>query len=457
MFFKQIKVEGLGCLSYIIGCPLDGRAVVVDPKRDVDEYLQIAEENNLTISSIIETHVHADHISGGQELKARTDADIYIHENAGVAYAHKKLKDGDKIEIGKVLLEIVYTPGHTPNAITLAVTDRSRGESPEMLLTGDLLFVGSIGRPDLAGNELLDEQIRNLYQSLHEKLGRFQDLVEIYPAHGEGSLCGSGLSAKPSSTLGFERKNNVYFQLSFDEFKKKLTERIPFRPKNFSHIISQNKKGPLLFSQLVRPVKLSTSDIEAAVSEGKNIIDLRDATSFGGAHVPGSLNIGFTPQSATWLGTVVDPDKALVLLANQNRDIESAISLFRKAGYDNITGFSLGLSAWISQGEETGFLPQVSIHGLNRILEKYANHNVIDVRTPEEWKTGHIKNALSIPLNNLIEKGTDLGKEDHVSIVCGSGYRSNIAGSMLKSRGFDHVYSVIGGMNAWRKKYGVET
>ncbi len=157
MFFKQIKVEGLGCLSYIIGCPLDGKAFVIDPKRDVDDYIRIADENGLVIKGVIDTHVHADHISGGQELRARTGADVYIHENAGVLYEHQKLKDGDKIEIGKVLLEAVYTPGHTPNAVTIAVTDASRSAEPEMLLTGDLLFVGSIGRPDLAGGELLDE------------------------------------------------------------------------------------------------------------------------------------------------------------------------------------------------------------------------------------------------------------------------------------------------------------
>jgi len=456
MFFKQIKVEGLGCLSYMIGCPRDGRVFVVDPKRDVDDYIRIADENGLVIKGIIDTHVHADHISGGQELSARTGADIYIHENAGVSYAHRKLKDGDRIEIGKVLLEAVYTPGHTPNAVTIAVTDTSRSSAPEMLLTGDLLFVGSIGRPDLAGGELLDEQVENLYHSLHTTLGRFQDLVEIYPAHGEGSLCGSGLSAKPSSTLGFERQNNRFYRLSFEAFKQELTATTPYRPLNFPHIISQNKKGPQLTAALRKPLKFGTAEIQMALAEGVSVIDLRDATAFGGAYIPGSLNIGFTPQSATWLGTVVDPQKPLLLMAHHADEIDAAVIHFRRAGYDHIRGFVIGLSDWISQGEETGFLPQLSIHGLRRVMEKYSNHHVIDVRTLQEWQQGHIRQAVHLPLNELIEQGVDLNKDDHISVICGSGYRSNIAGSLLKSRGYNHVYSVVGGMNAWRRKYDVD-
>lgn len=452
MFFKQIKVEGLGCFSYMIGCPLDGRVFVIDPKRDVDDYIRIADENGLVIKGVIDTHVHADHISGGQELSARTGADIYIHENAGVSYSHRKLKDGDRMEIGKVLLEAVYTPGHTPNSVTIAVTDTARSTEPEMLLTGDLLFVGSIGRPDLAGGELFDEQVENLYHSLHTTLGRFQDLVEVYPAHGEGSLCGSGLSAKPSSTLGFERHTNRFFQLSFDAFKRELMSTTPYRPRNFPYIISRNKEGPRLTASLNTPRAYSPSDVRKAMDEGVCLVDMRDATAFGGAYIPGSLNIGFVPQSATWLGTVVDPQKPLLLIANHADEMALAVIHFRRAGYDHIRGFVIGLNEWISKGEETGFLPQLSIHGLRRVMDKYSNHHVIDVRSLQEWQQGHVHNAVHLPLNELIEKGVDLGRDDHISVICGSGYRSNIAGSLLKSRGYNHVYSVIGGMNAWRKK-----
>jgi len=456
MFFKQIKVEGLGCLSYIIGCPKDGRAFVVDPKRDIDDYLKIADENGLKITGVIDTHVHADHISGSHELKAQTGATIFVHENADVEYEHSPLKDGDQIEIGNVKIDVVYTPGHTPNAVTLAVTDKSRGDNPELLLTGDLLFVGSIGRPDLAGGELLDEQINNLYKSLHEKLDKFPDLVEIYPAHGEGSLCGSGLSAKPSSTLGYERKTNPYFNLSFDDFKNELTKTIPFRPKNFTHIIAQNKKGASLLSNLQPVIKFKFADLKNYLEKSNTLVDLRDATSFGGAHIAGSVNIGLTPKAGTWLGAVVEPENEIALLAHSKQDIDDEIIQFRRVGYDRIAGFFLGLSEWIAKGEDIGFLPQLSIHGLNKVLKKYSNHHVVDVRTDQEWNGGHIKGAIHLPLPKFINKGISLEKEDHISIICGSGYRSNIAASILKSKGFKYVYSVIGGMNAWKTVYEVE-
>lgn len=453
MFFKQIKVEGLGCLSYVVGCPKDGRAFVVDPKRDIDDYLKIADENGLKITGVIDTHIHADHISGSQELKAQTGATIYVHENADVEYEHSTLKDGDQIEIGNVKIDVIYTPGHTPNAVTLAVTDKSRGDDPELLLTGDLLFVGSVGRPDLAGGELLDEQINNLYKSLHEKLGKFPDLVEIYPAHGEGSLCGSGMSAKPSSTLGYERKTNPFFKLSFDDFKNELNRITPFRPKNFTHIITQNKKGASLLSSLQPVIKLKFTDLKKSLEKGNPLVDLRDTTSFGGAHIAGSINIGLTPKAGTWLGTVVDPENEIALLAYSKQDIDDEIIQFRRVGYDRIIGFFIGLSDWIAKGEDTGFLPQLSIHGLNRVLKKYSNHHVIDVRTDQEWNEGHIKGAIHLPLPKFINKGISLEKEDHISMICGSGYRSNIAASILKSEGFEHVYSVIGGMNAWKTVY----
>jgi glyoxylase-like metal-dependent hydrolase (beta-lactamase superfamily II)/rhodanese-related sulfurtransferase len=453
MFFKQIKVEGLGCLSYVVGCPKDGRAFVVDPKRDIDDYLKIADENGLKITGVIDTHIHADHISGSQELKAQTGATIYVHENADVEYEHSTLKDGDQIEIGNVKIDVIYTPGHTPNAVTLAVTDKSRGDDPELLLTGDLLFVGSVGRPDLAGGELLDEQINNLHKSLHEKLGKFPDLVEIYPAHGEGSLCGSGMSAKPSSTLGYERKTNPFFKLSFDDFKNELNRITPFRPKNFTHIITQNKKGASLLSSLQPVIKLKFTDLKKSLEKGNPLVDLRDTTSFGGAHIAGSINIGLTPKAGTWLGTVVDPENEIALLAYSKQDIDDEIIQFRRVGYDRIIGFFIGLSDWIAKGEDTGFLPQLSIHGLNRVLKKYSNHHVIDVRTDQEWNEGHIKGAIHLPLPKFINNGISLEKEDHISMICGSGYRSNIAASILKSKGFEHVYSVIGGMNAWKTVY----
>ncbi|MCK5914808.1 MAG: MBL fold metallo-hydrolase, partial [Deltaproteobacteria bacterium] len=252
MYFQQFKVEGLGCLSYMIGCPQDGRAIIVDPKRDVSDYLKAAQLNKLKITGIIETHVHADHISGAAELRLQTGAPIHIGAGSPVDYDHLPLSDGDQMILGNTKIEVISTPGHTPHSISLALTDLNRGDLVEILLTGDLLFVGSIGRPDLAGGELLEEQIKNAYHSLQTTLARFPDYVEVYPAHGAGSLCGAGISAKPSSTLGFERRTNPFLRLDFKEFREQLRLNTPHRPINFTHIINTNMRGAKPVRELTR-------------------------------------------------------------------------------------------------------------------------------------------------------------------------------------------------------------
>jgi len=436
----------------MIGCPQDGRVIVVDPKRDIKDYLVTAKQHKMKISHIIETHVHADHISGAMELQQATGAPIYIGAGSPVFYDQQPLNDGDTFTSGSVKIQIIATPGHTPHAISLAITDLSRGELPQMLLTGDLLFVGSIGRPDLAGNELLDEQIRNLYNSLYTKLSRFGDYVEIYPAHGEGSLCGAGLSAKPSSTLGYERHTNPYLKLNREEFKKALQQNQPHRPQNFSSIIETNQHGAAIEEELPVPRQKNPAAIANYLQDPEQyaLVDLREAAAFGGAHIPGSLNIGLSPNSATWMGNVVDTEKKIVLLADSQEQISRAIVSFRRVGYDQIIGYCLGLSDWILSGRETGFLPQISVHALQKVLTKYGNHTVIDVRTPTEWQAGHLENATHLPLPQLIAEGINLDLNDHISVICGSGYRSNIAGSMLKTKGYTNIYSVIGGMTAWK-------
>jgi len=452
MFFQQFKVVGLGCLSYMIGCPQDGRVVVVDPKRDIKDYLVTAKQNKMKISHIIETHVHADHVSGAMELRQATGAPIHLGAGSPVFYDHVQLNESDIITIGSVKLQVIFTPGHTPNSISLAIADLSRGEPAQMLLTGDLLFVGSIGRPDLAGNELLDEQIKNLYNSLYTKLSRFGDYVEIYPAHGEGSLCGAGLSAKPSSTLGYERHTNPYLKLSREEFKKALGQSRPHRPQNFSSIIETNRQGATIEEELPVPRQKNPAAIAKYLHDSEQyiLVDLREAAAFGGAHIPDSLNIGLSTNSATWMGNVVDTEKKIILLADSREQISQAIAGFRRVGYDQIIGYCLGLSDWILSGRKTGFLPQISVHSLQEVLTKYGNHTVIDVRTPTEWQAGHLDGAIHLPLPQLITEGINLDVNSHVSVICGSGYRSNIAGSMLKTNGYGHVYSVIGGMMAWR-------
>ena len=378
---------------------------------------------------------------------------IHIGAGSPVDYTHVPLNDGDEMVLGNAKIRIVATPGHTPNSISLALSDLARGDIVEMLLTGDLLFVGSIGRPDLAGGELLEEQIRNAYHSLRVKLDKFPDYVEIYPAHGAGSLCGAGISAKPSSTLGFERRTNPFMQLDFEEFRTKLSQNTPHRPINFTHIIDTNLKGQTLTKDLPKINDynpLTCKNFLADDPDKHLLIDLREATAFGGAHIPGSFNIGMAPNSATWIGNVVNPESELLLLANNHEDIEDATTMFRRVGYDKIKGFIIGLSSWILAAEETGFLPQITVHSLHHVLDKYSNHMVLDVRNEAEWLSGHIENAEHLPLPELINQDFDRDQEQHISVICMSGYRSNIAASILKQRGYKNVYSVIGGMSTWK-------
>ncbi len=455
MFFQQFKVEGLGCLSYLVGCPAEGTAVVIDPKRDYEDYLITAEKNGLKITAIIDTHVHADHVSGALELSKRTGAVIYTGNDPEIEFQHSVLKEGDVLKFGNALLEIIETPGHTPHSLSVLIKDLARGDKPLMVLTGDLLFVGGIGRPDLAGKELLDEQIENLYKSLYDKILKLPDYVEVYPAHGEGSLCGAGLSSKPMSTIGYEKASNKILNLSFNAFKRKISEKFPHTPKNFSYIIMSNKKGAAFVNNLPKLKHFTVSEIKDFINENGIIIDLRDAVSFGAAHISGSINIGLALNSVTWIGTVVAPENKILLLGNNIGDMEQAVTNFRRVGYDNIVGYVIGLNSWILNGENTGFLPQISIHSLKHVMEKYHNHIVLDVRNSEEREAGYIENSIHLPLEKFFEEDFNIDFKEHISVICASGYRSNIAGSILKSKGYKNVYSVIGGMTAWKKQFGI--
>ncbi|MBN2241469.1 MAG: MBL fold metallo-hydrolase [Acidobacteria bacterium] len=454
VFFEQFKVEGLGCYSYLIGCPGAGAAFVVDPERHVDRYLEAAEREGMTITHIFDTHLHADHISGAVELADKSGADIYVHPEVRGEYRHKTLRGGDRFSFGVAKVEVLETPGHTPNSVTLAVADTARSPETMLLLTGDLLFVGDIGRPDLAGEDMLQQQVRNLYDSLYKTLSRFGDWVEVYPAHGAGSLCGKGMSSKPMSTLGFERKNNPLLNnMPFEEFRRIMTGGFQLRPPGFAEIVRRNRASPKALGTLREVGKLSVFEVENLRKQGAVLVDVRQATSFGASFIPGSLNIGLTPQSATWLGMVARADKNIVIVSDTETDAHAAAYQFRRVGFDKILGFlDGGVSNWAMDALPLDHLPQLSVQSLRRVMEKYPDHIVLDVRTAEEWSQGHIENIRHKPVADLVREGVDIeDKSRHISLICESGHRSNIAGSLLKAAGYEHTYSVIGGMSAWRK------
>lgn len=451
MYFNQIAVSGLGCFSYVIGCPGAKAMAVVDPKRDVQDYLDISREEGMRITHIFNTHVHADHVSGDQELRSATDADIYIHESAPVEYRHQDLAEGDVFEIGAAKIQVLHTPGHTPNAISLLVTDTGRSPEPQMLLTGDLLFVGDIGRPDLAGAEILEEQVKNLYHSLYVKLSDYPDHLEVFPAHGEGSLCGRGMSAKKSSTLGYERRANPMLRFpSFEAFRTEVLSDFPVRPKSFSHIIQTNLKGAPTLDACPMDKRLDPRQFEEMMGHGAKIVDVRNSAAFGGFHIPGSINIGFEKQLANWVGMVVDPHSEIILVVDEPGDYDRMVTELHRIGYDLIFGYlSGGIMAWLMSGRPVDQLEQTSPQQLAERLKK-GGIRIIDVRTPSEWESGHIEQAEHFPLSEILENRLPAAKQDEELVVhCRSGYRANIAASILRKAGFSKVKSLAGGTFAW--------
>jgi len=451
MFFKQFVVEGMGCLSYLIGCPGAGVCCVVDPKRDVQDYLDVARKNGMRITHVFETHVHADHVSGNLELRSRTGADIYFMKGSPVQFDHNVVKEGDSIELGNAKLEFIRTPGHTPYAMSILVTDKSRSKDPWLVLTGDCMFVGDVGRPDLAGAELIDEQVKNLYDSLYNKLGSLPEGLEVFPAHGEGSLCGKGMSAKSSSTIGFEKKNNRLLSLSWEDFQTEFKQNFPERPKSFSQIISTNLSGPPLLDRCPVVRDLSPVQLKDEIERGATVLDTRDAAAFGGVHIPGSINIGFANQTANWIGMVIDPESELVLIVTDEAAYENMCRQLHRIGYDRIIGFLYGgISSWQEMGFSIGHLWQISAAELKKKLEDHDYTHFFDVRTPAERTSGFIEESKHLPVTELLKAPPDIAKDEEIIVTCGVGYRGNIAASVLQSGGFQHVHSLAGGMKAWK-------
>ena len=454
MFFEQISTPGLGCFSYAIGCPLVGFMAVIDPRRDVGVYMSIAEENEMRITHIFETHVHADHVSGAQELRALTGAGIFIHESAPVDYEAQKLKDGDEFTLGKTVIRVLHTPGHTPNSVSFLITDLTRSPEPEMILTGDLLFVGDIGRPDLPGEEIMDEQIENLYNSLYRTLEPLPGYLEVYPAHGQGSLCGQGMSAKPMSTLGYERLANSKLRFSdFEGFKREILGNLPVRPQSFSSIISANLSSARFFDNTDRAeYALSAEKTEGFLGNGAMLLDMRDPISFGKAHIPGSINIDFSEEPMlNWVGTVVTPGIPLVLVLPPGRSFEDIYTGLRRIGYDDIKGWlEGGLDAWVGSGRVTQDLPHLSAYALRESLAGVSRPVLIDVRSREEFAYKNIDGSINLPIDSLPEYSScPVDPDTDIVVICLSGFRAGIAASLLQARGCRKVSLLSGGLGEW--------
>lgn len=457
MLFETFEEEGLSHYSYAVGCPGAGEMAVVDPRRDVDVYLDFAAARGLRISHVLETHIHADYASGARELAERTGAELWLSaydegENFEVSFPHCEARDGDELEIGSVKIRAVHTPGHTPEHLSFLVYDGSRSrEVPQVLLSGDFLFVGSLGRPDLLGEEAKLELAGRLWDSVRGKLADLPDGLEIRPAHGAGSLCGAGMSGRPVSTLGYERATNPYLDpaLSRQEFVGRILGSVPPFPDYYRRMKHLNSAGaPSRFGRPALAV-LAVDDFLVAANTRHQVVDLRDPGTFGAGHIPGALAVGAGPSFLAWVPWFVSYEAPVLLVAPDPETARRAETELARVGIDDVRGYlEGGIEAWIAAGLPLAALPQVSPGELAERLRSGEEMRVIDVRGPAEWTRGHVDGAVNLPLPELAGRVGELNGRP-LAVVCASGYRSTVAASVLERSGFHRLYNVAGGMKAW--------
>ncbi|HKA02119.1 MAG TPA: rhodanese-like domain-containing protein [Candidatus Solibacter sp.] len=447
MYFQQFYLGCLSHASYIIGS--EGVAAVIDPQRDAGIYIEDALKNGLRIEHVIETHLHADFISGHRELAAITGARIYLGAAAGAKFPHVPVRDGDEIRFGKCVLRFLETPGHTLESVSILVIDAEQSPEPFAVLTGDTLFIGDVGRPDLAPGHTPQELAGMLYDSLHSKLLVLPDSVQVYPAHGAGSLCGRQLSSERSSTIGRQRATNFALQAkSREEFVHLLTADLPERPGYFALDAEINRSGPAPLADLPEPRPIPVREVPALQAGGAVVLDTRPATQFGSGHVPGAVHIGLSGQFASWAGRLLGLQAKIILLAEDHETMLESRTRLARVGMEDVIGFvEDGMSAWFRAGLPVSETPQITVQDLQRELDHVQ---LIDVRMPGEWEQGHIEGAHLKPLPKLATMLDDLDRARPVVVQCKSGYRSSIGTSVLERAGFSQVMNVIGGYDAWK-------
>jgi hydroxyacylglutathione hydrolase len=453
MYFKQFYLNCLAHASYLIGSA--GEAAVVDPQRDIDQYLDEAAANGLQIKYVLETHLHADFVSGHHELASRTGAEIVFGQAARATIPHHAVKDGDELKVGQTTLKILETPGHTPEGICIVVIDHEVSDQPQMVLTGDTLFIGDVGRPDLAGAKGFTPQAMAgmMYDSLHQKLLKLDDAVTVYPAHGAGSMCGRSLSSETSSTIGQQRKLNYALQpMTRDEFVRMMTTDLPEAPAYFSKDAEINRAGAESLSGLTQPQGLSPLELRDLAAAGCVVLDVRSAAEFGKEHVPGSLNIGLGGQFASWAGSLIPFNSMLTIVADTDAQVSEAQVRLARVGIENIKGFlEGGIGAWRGAGLESARVAQISVADLKQMIGAEPALQVIDVRRPAEYQAGHAPRALTAPLAHLrqILPNLNLKPNAPTAIICAGGYRSSAATSIAQQFGFTNLLNVTGGTKAW--------
>jgi glyoxylase-like metal-dependent hydrolase (beta-lactamase superfamily II)/rhodanese-related sulfurtransferase len=449
MYFEQFYLGCLAHASYLLAS--EGEAVVVDPQRDVELYLKTASDHGVEIKHIFETHLHADFVSGHQELAARTGAKIYMGAQAGATFPHVPVSDGFELKFGKASIRVFETPGHTPESICLVVTDEEKSSSPWAVLTGDTLFIGDVGRPDLSPRHTPAQLAGLLYDNLHNKLMKLADNVLVYPAHGAGSLCGKNMRAERSSTIGTERLTNYALQIrSREEFIAQLTSNLPARPEYFLKDAEINRTGAAALSELPPLRAIEPAELDFMLTNGEIALDVRSGEEFAAGHVPGSVNIALSGQFATWAATVLGLTARPALIAGTRKQLEEARLRLARVGIEALDGYLAGgVNAWIQAGLPVATTLQIAAEELNSRLNS-GGVQVLDVRREPEWEAAHIEDATWWPLDNFKVSPPELDQDAPLAVHCKGGYRSMIACSLLQRAGFRNVINVSGGFDGWQ-------
>lgn len=457
MFFQHVYDKTLAQASYFIGCQKAGVAAVIDPKRDVDTYLEIAKQNNMTITHVMETHIHADFLSGSRELAALTGAKLYLSDEGGpgweYAFDHVGLKDGTTFMVGNLKMETLHTPGHTPESISFLLTDTPASAEPVMFFTGDFVFVGDIGRPDLlekaAGiSGTSDAGAHQMFKSI-DRFSKLPDYIQVWPGHGAGSACGKALGAVPSTTVGYEKIRNWAFRFENDEigFTRFLLEDQPEPPKYFAMMKQLNKVDRPLLTAVPKLKALSNHEMMEAMGRGVKLIDARNKTEFAKGYIPGSINIQGNNSFATWAGWILNYEEPFMLLADKSM-LDDLTRKLMRIGLDNIMGYVPSTAEFTDQGGQLDTVPVINIDTFKSLLDE-PNVQVVDLRNATEFKSGHIKGAEHVFVGTLIDNLEKVSKDKKVVIHCQGGDRATIGYSLLASAGYTNVLNYSASMNEW--------
>jgi hydroxyacylglutathione hydrolase len=447
--FETVRTDGLAHLSYLIGDRSSGRAAVIDPRRDVDVYVELARKHRLTITHAVETHIHADFVSGSRELAARTGtARIHVSALGGAHYgfAHEPVLDGSRLELGAVSLTGIHTPGHTPEHMAYLATDEG---TPWGFFSGDFLFADSVGRPDLLGASQTPALARALFRSLRTALAPLPDTVPLYPAHGAGSPCGANICDR-QSTIGYERRHNPALQFTDESaFTDWVLRTAPPMPRYYPRMKRINAQGPAILGGLPAVDQLNPSAFQRRIAAGDvQLIDNRSMQDVGGGHIAGAWNIGPRPELSLWAGWMLDPEKPVALVLPHGGDLAEVLRQFLRVGFDRFAGvLDGGMDAWTEAGLPVSGLAQLPVRELSRLLPP-RDFQLLDVRLPQEWDEGHLPGARYLFLGELSEKLGELNRNRPVVAYCASGYRSSLAASILEAAGFTAAH-VQGGYQAW--------